>query len=225
MLNDQWKPLAAGAIARVWAATLISPVEMIRTKVQSEHLYYSQVFTATKQMVKSQGFLSLYKGLGPTLLRDVPFSALYWGGYETLKASIIVQTGHSKLNFLESFMAGATSGSFAAVVTLPFDVIKTRRQIELGRSLDGKQQVSSTWKFIHKIYVEEGIHALYTGLFPRLLKVAPACAIMISTYEFFKAYFIKQNQVAMKVDIQDNETPSLSNQNITSHESESDSNS
>jgi hypothetical protein len=32
---------------------------------------------------------------------------------------------------------------------------------------------------------------LYLGLVPRLLKVSPACAIMISTIEFFREYVFK----------------------------------
>ncbi|KAH9514318.1 hypothetical protein Btru_028701 [Bulinus truncatus] len=79
----------------------------------------------------------------------------------------------------------------AAVVTLPFDVIKTRRQIELGETeLLGKRPVTkSTWKMMRSIYSREGFLALYTGLLPRLLKVAPSCAIMISSYESFKYFF------------------------------------
>lgn len=32
-----------------------------------------------------------------------------------------------------------------------------------------------------------------SGFMPRVIKVAPACAIMISTYEFGKAFFQKIN--------------------------------
>ena len=83
----------------------------------------------------------------------------------------------------------------AAIITLPFDVIKTRRQIDMGHIdlVGGKQEVTSTWQLISNIYRQEGARALYTGLLPRLMKVAPACAIMISSYEFFKGYFIKHN--------------------------------
>lgn len=35
------------------------------------------------------------------------------------------------------------------------------------------------------------------GFLPRLVKVAPACAIMISTYEFGKAFFHQHNQERM----------------------------
>jgi solute carrier family 25, member 39/40 len=36
---------------------------------------------------------------------------------------------------------------------------------------------------------EEGVRGLFTGLGPRLTKVGPACAIMISTYEIAKEVF------------------------------------
>jgi solute carrier family 25 protein 39/40 len=38
--NQWWAPMAAGGTARVAAVTLISPLEMIRTKLQSEKLSY-----------------------------------------------------------------------------------------------------------------------------------------------------------------------------------------
>lgn len=36
-----WIPMLAGAMARVWAATLVSPLELIRTKMQSQKLSYA----------------------------------------------------------------------------------------------------------------------------------------------------------------------------------------
>uniref|UniRef100_A0A0B6ZM67 Solute carrier family 25 member 40 n=1 Tax=Arion vulgaris TaxID=1028688 RepID=A0A0B6ZM67_9EUPU len=199
--KDFWKPLVAGSIARVWAASLISPIEMIRTKMQSKRLTYSQIHVAVKDAVRNNGALSLWKGLGPTLLRDVPFSAMYWTGYETFKRYILATTGHSSLSFYESFGSGAMAGSIAAVITLPFDVIKTRRQIELGEQLIGRlKESTSTWKIIVKIYSDEGFRALFTGLPPRLMKVAPACAIMISTFEYFKHYFASRKQSQQIID-------------------------
>jgi solute carrier family 25 protein 39/40 len=35
---------------------------------------------------------------------------------------------------------------------------------------------------------------LFPGLVPRLVKVAPACAIMISSYEYGKRFFQNYNQ-------------------------------
>lgn len=47
----------------------------------------------------------------------------------------------------------------------------------------------STWAIMKNIVAKNGFSGLFTGLIPRLIKIAPACAIMISTYEFGKAFF------------------------------------
>lgn len=200
--QNWYKPVLAGSGARVFAATVISPLELIRTKMQSEKLTYHDVHKAVRGMVKQEGILSLWKGLGPSLLRDVPFSAIYWLGYEQMKAKVLKERGAVKLTFAESFLAGATAGTFAGVVTLPFDVIKTHRQIELGQVVLSKAKdkvTTSTWLLIQNLYKTEGFHALFAGLLPRIIKVAPACAIMISSFEFFKAFFAHRNAEARMV--------------------------
>ncbi|EMP33733.1 Solute carrier family 25 member 39 [Chelonia mydas] len=163
-------PLVAGALARLGAVTVISPLELIRTKMQSRPLSYRELRVCIQSSVAQDGWLSLWRGWGPTVLRDVPFSALYWFNYELVKEWLCRQSRLDKATFMVSFAAGAISGTVAAVLTLPFDVVKTQRQIELG-----------------------DLETL-RGFLPRVIKVAPACAIMISTYEFGKTFFQKLNQ-------------------------------
>ncbi|KAL4229466.1 hypothetical protein ACF0H5_012504 [Mactra antiquata] len=195
-----WIPATSGSTARIFAATVISPLEMIRTKMQSEQLTYSQIRQALSSTIQNGGFLSLYRGLGPTLLRDVPFSALYWTNYELLKKKLLSTQQKTQLSFTESFICGATAGSIAGIITLPFDVIKTHRQIALGEVVFSKEkkEVTSTWKLIENLYRQQGIKALFTGLTPRIVKVAPACAIMISSYEYCKKFFRERNLKMME---------------------------
>jgi solute carrier family 25 protein 39/40 len=39
-IQPYWGPLIAGATARVWSVTLVSPLELIRTKMQSKKVSY-----------------------------------------------------------------------------------------------------------------------------------------------------------------------------------------
>ncbi|KAM9844049.1 mitochondrial glutathione transporter SLC25A39 isoform 2-T2 [Aulostomus maculatus] len=189
-------PLVAGGLARLGAVTVISPLELIRTKMQSRRLSYSELRVCIRSAVAQDGLLSLWRGWGPTVLRDVPFSALYWFNYELVKAHLCERSQTPQASLTISFTAGAISGTIAAVLTLPFDVVKTRRQIQLGE-MDTLgvplKRTTSTWQIMKTIWTELGYRGLFAGFMPRVIKVAPACAVMISTYEFGKAFFQKLN--------------------------------
>ncbi|NXP33156.1 S2539 protein, partial [Leiothrix lutea] len=190
-------PLLAGALARLGAVTVISPLELIRTKMQSQQLSYRELRLCIQSAVAQDGWLSLWRGWGPTVLRDVPFSALYWFNYELVRTWLCRQPWLDGATFMVSFTSGAISGTVAAVLTLPFDVVKTQRQIELGDSEVHPvtaSKPSSTWLLMQRIRAESGTRGLFAGFLPRVIKVAPACAIMISTYEFGKSFFQKLNQ-------------------------------
>ncbi|XP_022653439.1 solute carrier family 25 member 40-like isoform X2 [Varroa jacobsoni] len=179
----------SGATARTLTCVAISPLELVRTKMQSQKLSYADIARTISTMVREQGVRSLYMGLASTLLRDVPFSCIYWSTYEFMKRSF--NGDHPPLMFC--LMAGATAGSTAAILTLPFDVIKTHRQLELGEAItQTRPKVKDPVTMLLNLYKQSGVSGLFTGLVPRLARVAPACAIMITTYEGFKAYFVRR---------------------------------
>ncbi|XP_032567330.1 LOW QUALITY PROTEIN: solute carrier family 25 member 39 [Chiroxiphia lanceolata] len=189
-------PLLAGALARRdGAVTVISPLELIRTKMQSRQLSYRELGVCIQSAVAQDGWLSLWRGWGPTVLRDVPSQALYWFNYELVRTWLCRKAWLEEATFMVSFTSGAISGTVAAVLTLPFDVVKTQRQIELGDSeVHPASKPSSTWLLMQRIRAESGTRGLFAGFLPRVIKVAMACAIMISTYEFGKTFFQKLNQ-------------------------------
>ncbi|XP_063702499.1 probable mitochondrial glutathione transporter SLC25A40 [Culicoides brevitarsis] len=187
-----WVPLASGSAARVLSVTCVSPLELIRTKMQSQKLSFMEVGTALRQMVRETGVIGLWKGLFPTILRDVPFSAIYWTSYETCKRTCNV----TDPTFGFSFVSGAFSGCIAAMLTVPFDVVKTHQQIEFGEKVlytDKPGKSPGVFETLSKIFRNSGVKGLFAGIVPRLIKVAPACAIMISSFEFGKTFFYQHN--------------------------------
>lgn len=186
------------------------------------------VFAATlvgiRKMVNLEGYRSLWRGLTLTMWRDVPFSGLYWWGYEAVRNRLTdlrqnathsqsgqqhspgsenQHDGNHTDTFIDSFVAGAASGAFASLVTTPFDVGKTRQQV-LERVKDNKgvgggaaqlrPEELSMPRFLHSIWREEGMGGLFKGWAARCLKVAPACAIMISSYEVGKQMAKRMNE-------------------------------
>lgn len=204
--QPMWIPLIAGATARMTAVTIVSPLELIRTKMQSKNLTYAEISIVLRQVIKYEGYRGLFRGLGSTLLRDVPFSGLYWTTFETTKR-IFNRPDSEKNTFLFNFFCGSVAGSIAALVTLPFDVVKTHQQIELGEKeiyTDGKnlQRAANMQDIAKNIYRNHGFKGMFTGLLPRIFKVAPACAIMIATFEYGKQFFQTYNTQKYKEKMQ-----------------------
>ena len=177
-------PLAAGISARSIVSTVVSPLELIRTNLQSTprlpdtpHTLRS-VLNSLRDLVRANGIQHLWRGLGPTLWRDVPFSGCYWASYEGLKHRL-EQTGRSGPSV--AFICGATSGTAAALLTSPFDVLKTRRQALVMSTAQG--QPTRVLPLLQQIVRTEGVSALFAGMGPRIAKIAPACGIMIACYE------------------------------------------
>jgi solute carrier family 25 protein 39/40 len=226
--SDTSAPLTAGSAARILAATAVSPIELVKTRMQaasgastSNHLV--EAFESVKGMVGTHGYTALWRGLTLTLWRDVPFSGLYWWGYESIRSRLTdyreqrqgsslsfeeelaearrrsqVQENHTE-TFVDAFTAGALSGAFASFITTPFDVGKTRTQIYQDTSKKVKQSAAapeqrSMVSLLWHIFKTEGASGLWKGWIPRTLKVAPACAIMISSYEVGKRAFRGVNE-------------------------------
>lgn len=235
-IADPYIPLVAGATARVLAAIAVSPIEMFRTRMQAANHpataagHFRETLDGLRNMVASQGVFSLWRGLTLTLWRDVPFSAIYWWGYETTRNTLTDQRGrraarddgfefrmgrgeervrrrsrsrsqeNHRDTLVDSFVAGATSGAVAAFVTTPFDVGKTRQQVvrHMGDSVRdaarARPEDKSIPRFLMHIYREQGMPGLFKGWAARCLKIAPACAIMISCYEFSKKIALDMNE-------------------------------
>ena len=64
-----------------------------------------------------------------SLLRDVPFSAIYFTSYAHLKKDVFREGENGKkLSFVETLTAAGIAGMPAAYLTTPADVVKTRIQ-------------------------------------------------------------------------------------------------
>ena len=122
--------------------------------------------------------------------------------------------------FIDSALAGAASGAVASFITTPFDVGKTRQQIFVhandlsnGSTPSGSRssqfsglkatmasaqelmpEERSMPRFLYHIFKTEGLPGLFKGWAARCLKVAPACAIMISSYEIGKKTALSMNE-------------------------------
>ena len=181
-------PLVAGVLARSTIASIASPLELIRTNLQSTPLSpeiphtMRSVLSSIRTLIQTNGLRVMWRGLSPTLWRDVPFSGFYWASYEQWKRAF-AKRGHKGAWI--AFISGAISGTSAALLTSPFDVLKTRRQAFIMSSSSTYKGSPSTFRLLREIFRTEGPSAFFAGIIPRIAKIAPACGILIASFEVY----------------------------------------
>ncbi|XP_051118271.1 probable mitochondrial adenine nucleotide transporter BTL3 isoform X1 [Andrographis paniculata] len=190
----------AGAAAGMTASVLCLPLDTIRTRlVAPGGEAMGGVIGAFRHVIQNEGFLSLYRGLLPSILSMAPSGAVFYGIYDMLKSVYLhspegqrriqyMKQQNQELNALEqlelgpirTLLHGAIAGACAEAATYPFEVV--RRQLQL----QGRANKLNAFGICARIVRQGGVPALYAGLFPSLLQVLPSASISFFVYEFMK---------------------------------------
>ncbi|KAK3243672.1 hypothetical protein CYMTET_46684 [Cymbomonas tetramitiformis] len=139
--------MTAGFLSRLITATMSAPLEVVRTRQSGGSS--NNVLQELRKIVEAKGSRGLFTGLGASIARDAPFSAIYWGWLEWTKGHMINKqwpppftidpkdaSGERRLASGGMLVCAGSAGMVAAATTHPFDVIKTRAQMA---SLSPKQ--------------------------------------------------------------------------------------
>lgn len=182
--GHQLAPLGAAVLARTFETSVRMPLELVRTQMQAAE--GSATFSACIRAQWRQPPRAWFRGLVPTLLRDVPFSAIYWFSYEELTARTQVPeswvTSPGLRTFAQAYCCGATAGMIAALATTPIDVVKTVRQqhMEAGRSPSYKEIME---------FLRRSPQRAFAGVGPRLVRIPLGLSTMMSGLEVTKWFF------------------------------------
>lgn len=109
---------------------------------------YSSVFDCFRQMIRAEGFGSLYKGIFPPLLAETPKRAVKFFTFEQYK--ILFSFGKTQPDAVALTLAGLFCGLTEAFVINPFEVVKVRLQTEAGVSLKEQRSTLATAREIVK---------------------------------------------------------------------------
>ncbi|OAA64644.1 mitochondrial carrier protein [Niveomyces insectorum RCEF 264] len=174
----------AGGSAGACQVVFTNPLEIVKIRLQVQGEVAKSVEGVPKRsamwIVRNLGLVGLYKGASACLLRDVPFSAIYFPTYNHLKRDLFGESQTKKLGVLQLLTAGAIAGMPAAYLTTPCDVIKTRLQVEARK---GDTQYTGLRHAASTILKEEGFKAFFKGGPARILRSSPQFGFTLAAYE------------------------------------------
>mmetsp|Transcript_16724 Transcript_16724/g.23252 ORF Transcript_16724/g.23252 Transcript_16724/m.23252 type:complete len:315 (-) Transcript_16724:71-1015(-) len=195
----------AGICATIVSDAVLTPTDAVKQRMQLGIRNYKGMVDCFRTIIQSEGFFALYASYSTTLLMNIPYNALYFASYESLRR-ILKRGKESEFDVIAHCLAGGGAGAFAGALTTPFDVAKTRLQTQnetrttiqdFGHSKHSPDHMhthtdTKPVKYrgmvntLQTIWKEEGKQGLLRGLRPRVALHSTSAAICWATYEYVK---------------------------------------
>lgn len=174
--------LLVGGAARTLSSAATAPLTLVKTRMEyagSAHAYTSTA-QALASIARAGGVAGLFRGLGPTVAANAPFSALYLAFYTSLQARLAASAPGLAGSAGANFGLGAVAAVAATVLTQPADVVRTHMQLGIG---GGAGPGASVGAALRSALKAGGPRALLAGTAPRVLKRTLQTALVWTLYE------------------------------------------
>ncbi|KAJ8505380.1 hypothetical protein OPV22_006266 [Ensete ventricosum] len=186
--------MVCGAGAGVAVSILACPTELIKCRLQAQSALagsaassaaakYGGPMDVAKHVIREAGVRGLFKGMVPTLAREVPGNAVLFGVYEALKQYFAGGTDTSGLGRWPLMVAGGLGGASFWLSVYPTDVVKSVIQVDDYKN----PKYSGSVNALRKIAAAEGIKGLYRGFGPAMARSVPANAACFLAYEMTRS--------------------------------------
>ncbi|CAL9099198.1 unnamed protein product [Musa acuminata var. zebrina] len=186
--------MVCGAVAGVAVSILACPTELIKCRLQAQSALagsaasyaaakYGGPMDVAKHVVREAGVRGLFKGMVPTLAREVPGNAVLFGVYEALKQYFAGGKDTSELGRWPLMVAGGLGGASFWLSVYPTDVVKSVIQVDDYKN----PKYSGSVGALRKIAAAEGIKGLYRGFGPAMARSVPANAACFLAYEMIRS--------------------------------------
>ncbi|KAM6470895.1 mitochondrial S-adenosylmethionine carrier protein isoform 1-T1 [Liasis olivaceus] len=176
--------MLAASFGEVVACLIRVPAEVVKQRAQVSPT--SSTLQILSKTIYDEGILGLYRGYKSTVLREIPFSLVQFPAWESLKELWSWKQGHV-VDSWQSAVCGAFAGGFAAAVTTPLDVAKTRIMLAKTGSRNASGNVLSA---LQGVWRTQGISGLFAGIVPRISSISLGGFIFLGMYDKIRSLLL-----------------------------------
>ncbi|KAJ1454563.1 mitochondrial carrier domain-containing protein [Pelagophyceae sp. CCMP2097] len=160
--------MLSSACAEVVACVALCPMEATKIRMVTDSAYARSTAAALRRILREEGARSLYRGIFPIMVRQVPYTVTKLVGYEMLAKA-----------FGAGLAPGVIAGAAAAFVSQPGDVLLSKMCGGSKIARVGQQCSLSLAAALSSCTLPE----LFVGLQPRAAMCAAICAGQFFLYE------------------------------------------
>jgi solute carrier family 25 carnitine/acylcarnitine transporter 20/29 len=168
----------SGAIAGYVQGVLITPVELVKIRMQLDDSKYKTTLECVKDIKNKYGYIGFTRGITLGVLRDMPGAAVYFLSFELLLDAFAEKPKHKLWHLLVS---GGLAGCLSWAINYPVDVIKTKYQAD--------QKFATARECLMLTLKLEGYRGVWKGLSWALLRAFPCNSACLATVALLQRSF------------------------------------
>lgn len=177
--------LQIGALSGIAGSGIIYPLDIIKTTIQAKSVSIPSQFTSNyqrmlyiyQQIYRNSGFRGLYRGFSTCLIGIAPEKAIKLAVNDFIREYYSKTNRRNKLLLHEEIISGSIAGILQLTVTVPYEMVKIRLQLNKNNNVTG----------VH-VLKELGIFGIYRGFSATLLRDVPFCSIFFALYSNLKSF-------------------------------------
>lgn len=170
----EWQKLAVAVGAGAVSSLFVTPAELIMI---SQQRLGGSIASTTKDVWGKSGVRGLMRGFAPTTWREMGWTGGLFGLQSTFKKTVQEDSKFFRRNEVASAaFASIAAGQITAVITQPFDVVKSLMQADRG--ITAPMRASSSLDTATLLYKEGGARAFFRGLPARATRLCGAVFIL-----------------------------------------------
>jgi len=169
--NPVWKaakPFVTGSMSGMFATCCIQPMDMIKVRVQvgAAEGGATSPFTIASQMIKNEGFLAMYAGLGAGLTRQVVYTGARLGLFDIFTEKSKDKAYDGVPSFAKKSVCALGAGGIAAVMGNPADLALIRMQSDSMLPAEQRRNYRGVFHALGSIAGTDGPRGLFKGAAP-----------------------------------------------------------
>jgi len=170
--------LASGGAAGATSLIFVYPLDFARTRLAAdvgkgkEERQFTGLIDCLQKVLKSDGPNGLYRGFGVSVLGIIAYRGFYFGGYDTLKRTLL----KSDTSIIFKFIVAQFVTAIAGLFSYPLDTVRRRLMMQSGKK---EKLYTGTIDCFVKIARNEGSKAFFKGALSNIIRGAGGSLVLV----------------------------------------------
>jgi len=152
-----------GGPAGAGAVFFTHPLDLLKVHLQTQQQASKGLLSMGADIIRNDGVLGLYSGISASILRQLTYTTVRFGLYETISSKVL-EGREDALPFYQKLAIGCFSGFIGGFAGNPADMVNVRMQNDMKLPKEMRRNYSHAFNGLYRVFMEDGFRTLFAGV-------------------------------------------------------------